>query len=278
MDRQTTIKKIREIQLAILIVAKEVHKICAENDINYYMCGGTFIGAIRHKGFIPWDDDIDFSMLYDDFQKFIEIARNLQHPWLEFDLPDPDNEDYANMFIKVYDKRTTLVEIHKEKHARGVFVDIFPVIYAKDTKEECWKEINHSIFLRKLIQSKKYDIYPHRPILRTMINIFLPLVSKKYLMKAALKHMNKLASHKAKFLIEPDGTKDNVYKAEYFDDPFVLYQFEDTAFYGVKRYHEYLTDVYHDYMQMPPEEQRYPLHVNYFNGKLPYKEFLKNLI
>lgn len=267
----------KTLQNAILKVGKEIHKICVENNIRYFMCGGTFIGAIRHKGFIPWDDDIDFSMLYDDFQRFLEIARNLQHPWLEFDLPDPDNKDYANMFIKAYDKRTTLIEVHKENEIRGVFVDIFPVIYAKNTKEECWREIKYSVLLRKLIECKKYDLYSHRPILRMFINTFLPLVSKEYLMKKAQQHMDKLASHKASFLIAPDGTKKDVYKAEYFYDPFVLYPFEDTEFYGIKQYDEYLTDVFHDYMKLPPEDQRQPHHVFYFNGELPYSEYSSNL-
>lgn len=275
MDKEQIMGQIREIQLAILKVAKEIHRICEENEIKYIMMGGTFIGAARHKGFIPWDDDIDFGMTYDQYLKFIEIARNLNHPWMVFDVPSPENKDYANMFIKAYDKNTTFIEVHKEKSVKGVFVDIFPVTYCHDTKKECYEELKRAKFLRKMLQSKKYDLYPHRPVLQFFVNCLMPFVSMKSLVKKAQKQIDRLSISETKYMVALDGTKKDVYDSRYFADDFELYDFEDTKFWGIKDYHGFLTDVFKDYMKLPPEDKRLPHHINYYNSNIPFEEYKK---
>lgn len=273
MVKNEIMSRIRETQMAILKVAKEIHRICEENDIKYIMMGGTFIGAARHKGFIPWDDDIDFGMTYDQYMKFIDVAKNLNHSWLEFDIPSLDNKDYANMFIKAYDKNTTFIEVHKEKSVKGVFVDIFPVTYCKNTKEECQKELHKAKIIRKMLQSKKYDLYPHRPVLRFFVNCLMPLVSMKSLVKKAQKQIDRLYANKTKYMVALDGTEKDVYDSKYFLEPFVLYPFEDTNFWGIKDYDGFLTDVFKDYMKLPPEDKRLPHHLNFFNPNVPYREY-----
>lgn len=265
--------EIRDIQMAILKVAKEIHNICVANDIKYFMLGGTFIGAVRHKGFIPWDDDIDFGMTYDQYLKFIGVAKKLNHPWIVFDFPGYENKEYANLFIKAYDKNTTFIEHGKEKDVRGVFVDIFPVVSACDTKVASLKEIKKAFYLRKLLQCQRYNLYKHKPLLNIVAKFVAFLTPRKLLYILSKHQFSLLAFKDKKYYVALDGTKKDVYDARYFKENYILYSFEDTEFYGIKDYDGYLTDVFKDYMKLPPEEKRVPLHLNYFIPDMPYREY-----
>lgn len=268
--------EIRTIQMAILKVAKEIHSICVTNDIKYFMLGGTFIGAVRHKGFIPWDDDIDFGMTYDQYIRFIEVAKKLSHPWLVFDFPEYENKEYANLFIKAYDKNTTFIERNKTKDVRGVFVDIFPVVSAHDTKEASLKEIKKSFYVRRLLQCQRYNLYQHRPLLNILTKLVAFWTPRKLLYNLSERQYSLLAFKDKKYYVALDGTKKDVYDFRYFQEEYVLYPFEDTSFYGIKDYDGYLTDVFKDYMKLPPEEKRVPLHLSYFNPDMPFNEYVKS--
>lgn len=265
---------IRDIQMAILKLAKEIHNICVKNNIKYFMLGGTFIGAIRHKGFIPWDDDLDFGMTYQDYLKFIEIARTLKHPWIVFDLPDYNNKNYNNMFVKAYDKNTTLIEHGKSNDIRGVFVDIFPVISAHDNKRRSLRELHYAFLWRHILLRKRYDLYPDRPLLSIATKIVSYIIPRKLIYCICEKQYKRLANGVSKkYYVALDGSSKDVYNERYFQEGYVLYPFEDTEFYGIKDYDSYLTDVFHDYMKLPPESQRKPKHLDYFNPNVPFLEY-----
>lgn len=275
MDKNEILSKIRDVQMSILKVAKEIHKICEENGIKYIMMGGTFIGAIRHKGFIPWDDDIDFGMTYDQYQKFIKVIKNMNHPWIVFDIPSIDNKEYANLFIKAYDKNTTFIEHDKPNDIRGVFVDIFPVVYAKDTKGESLKELKYGFCLRRLVQAKRYNLYEGRMMMTLFSKISASMVPRTLLYMLIQNQFKRLSNQKAKYFVALDGTKKDIYDGSYFAEDFVLYDFEDTQFYGIKDYDGFLTDVFGHYMQLPPEDKRLPHHISYFNPDIPFAEYRK---
>lgn len=266
-----------ELQNAILKVAKEIHVICQDHGIKYFMLGGTFLGAIRHKGFIPWDDDIDFGMTIPEYKKFIEVVKTMDHPWLDFDIPSVENVEYNKAFIKVYDRNTTLLEEQRQKiDARGVFVDIFPVGYAGNTYEDAVSYWNSFQFLRALLDRKKYTLHtgfhPKDMLLRILSHMF----TRRYLMNRMLSYIEREISRKD-YSILFDGFRNEITRSQYYDDPLRLYDFEDTQFYGISDYHGYLTDVFHDYMQLPPEDKRVGVHVKYLDLNLPYKEYLKSL-
>ena len=106
-----------------------IHKICVENDIKYSLAYGTLLGAIRHKGFIPWDDDIDVMMPRDDYNRFIELWDHIEHDG--YVLIDEDcSPDYNNNFAKIRKDHTTFLQYWRQKERKfhkGIYVDIFPV-------------------------------------------------------------------------------------------------------------------------------------------------------
>ena len=135
MDKLTT-AEVKKIELDMLAY---IHKVCVENNIRYWVCGGTLIGAIRHNGFIPWDDDIDIDMPRPDFERFKKIADSSRYMLLT-----AENEKYYYASAKLVDNNTVLNENNFEGNidGLGVFVDIFPLdglpSDAKKQRIELW--------------------------------------------------------------------------------------------------------------------------------------------
>lgn len=265
----------KELQKAILKVGKEIHKICVENGIQYMMQGGTMLGAIRHKGFIPWDDDIDFGMTWENYTKFISVVKNMNHPWLTFDIPSPENKSYGKLFIKAYDKNTTFIEWDKNEEAKGVFVDIFPIAYGGETKNETLKIWKDFQYIRALMDRKNYVLHKEFSIKDRVLRLLSYFYSRKSLVEKAYAFYEKANKNKTIFSMAYEGTKKDAVKSSYYETPFVLYPFEDTEFYGVADYDGWLTDVFKDYMQLPPKEMQVPHHYKFVDLNLPYEQYNK---
>ena len=125
MRRITDIQELRGVQLGIL---DDIHAFCVDNGIRYFLACGTLIGAVRHKGYIPWDDDIDLYMPRDDYERFINEFKSVSG---NCRVLDPKKEKhYYYTYAKVVDKRTLLVEPEADGYRIGVYVDVFPVDYA----------------------------------------------------------------------------------------------------------------------------------------------------
>lgn len=122
MQRMTT----EEIRQAQLEITDEVHRVCAAHGLRYFLEGGSLLGAMRHKGFIPWDDDMDLAMLRDDYDVFVENFR----AWRvndHIEISSPQLGDCIHPFTKLYDKRTFIKETYlREEYSLGVWADLFP--------------------------------------------------------------------------------------------------------------------------------------------------------
>ena len=128
---------LRKVQLTQLEIAKEIRRVCDENNIRYFLACGTFLGAVRHQGFIPWDDDMDIGMLRSDYEKFCRIAPQKLKPedCLQTWYTDPN---YSLPFGKVLKRNTPYLESKKTRKLKenGFYVDIFPYDYAPEDPAE----------------------------------------------------------------------------------------------------------------------------------------------
>ncbi len=174
-----------DLQKAILNIALEFKRICVKHGLKYSLAYGTLIGAVRHKGFIPWDDDIDFLMPREDYEKFIELCKTELNP--RFALRSLAESDYIYHFIKIDDTTTTLKEhYNKDKNYKGgVYIDIFPIDVAPQSK------FKRAMFLRKVkylrfrrnLAVTDFTNKKHSLKKRIIIKLFQNSNYRKYLLK-----------------------------------------------------------------------------------------------
>ena len=255
---------LRKVQLTQLEIAKEIRRVCDENDIRYFLSDGTFLGAVRHQGFIPWDDDMDVGMLREDYEKFCRIAPEKLGKDYVFQnwYTDPN---YGLPFGKVMKRGTIYLENKKTTRLRenGFYVDIFPYDYVPEA-EAAQKEM--AVKLRKLyrIQLMKCGYQPWMD--NGKVNWKKRLGYLYYQLLALGKHQQELA--KAYDAIATQYPESGVVCEQYgmftpnlFHDAKIFrefgnYSFEGETFQSVRDYHGYLSRMYGDYMQLPPENER----------------------
>lgn len=266
-------KDLRKAQLLMLKILKEVHKICEENNIKYFLSDGTLIGAIRHQGFIPWDDDLDIGMLREDYEKFCKIAPQILSE--NFILQNfQTDKGYGLQFGKVILKNTVWIEkVAKNTNRQwsGIYIDIFPYDNITENKK-MQKLINRLyIFIQGLILIKfKYiNISNYESMAKklkyVLKKIYLCTISKKLLIYIR-DSICKRYLNKSKTLVTKYGG--NFYKNQNpynFYKDLTLQKFEDTSFYIPKNYDKILKNLYGNYMEIPPIEKQRQHGIEYFD-------------
>ncbi len=266
-------KDLRKAQLLMLKILKEVHKICEENNIKYFLSDGTLIGAIRHQGFIPWDDDLDIGMLREDYEKFCKIAPKILSE--NFILQNfQTDKGYGLQFGKVILKNTVWIEkVAKNTNRQwsGIYIDIFPYDNITENKK-MQKLINRLyIFIQGLILIKfKYiNISNYESMAKklkyVLKKIYLCTISKKLLIYIR-DSICKRYLNKSKTLVTKYGG--NFYKNQNpynFYKDLTLQTFEDTSFYIPKNYDKILKNLYGNYMEIPPIEKQRQHGIEYFD-------------
>ena len=262
----------KEWNATILDILKAFMKICKDNGLTYYCCAGTAIGAVRHHGIIPWDDDIDVIMPRPDYDRLLEIAKTADFG--EYEIITPyDDETYPLYFSKLSNRNTTLIEDRQIPCVIGLYVDIFPldatdddVAKAKQLKDRYTKIINrlnavstHNTFGEYLSLLKKKEEWG-RFAIKT-----LAFFCRSALRRHLIRQMDRL-SH----LYDYDKAKNvQVYTGSYghrevFPKSWLgkgkEFPFEDTTVLLPECYDEYLRHFFNDYMQFPPVEQRIEKH------------------
>lgn len=250
-------------------IMQEIDRICKENDLQYYAAWGTLLGTIRHKGFIPWDDDMDMGMLREDYERFIEIAPKKLKP--EYFLQTwKTDKSYPYAFAKIRKKGTVFIEAVSQKtNAHNeIFVDIFPYDVYPDN-ETVRTKLMKKIMLLKYSLWMKDGMTPwlrHKSILDRLLvrakyvpHYFYALTHSRDAMIAEYeKLMPMYNAETSKYYVEQSGGTPFgkwIIPTECFKK-FIEVKFEDTMFLVPEKYDLYLKTVYGDYMQLPPVEKR----------------------
>ena len=238
-----------------------LNSICEDYSLRYYAIGGTFLGAVRHNGFIPWDNDIDVCMPRNDYYRFEKIV-NEQKGIYFVETPQSVNTDYCYSVAKMYDTTTTVVENIKYKTKRGVYIDIFPLDGIGNTLSEVKTNYGKIDFMNMIFTSRTSVVRPGRERWKNYIIRFasiLPshLINEKKLVKkldnmcARLDYENNayvgvlLTQYRKKYIMEK----------RLFED-IDHYRFEDIEVVGVKDYETYLTNLYGNWRALPPADKQ----------------------
>lgn len=252
-------------QLKVLLVdmLKWFHAFCEKNGLRYYALGGTMLGAARHKGFIPWDDDIDVGMPREDYNRLAELLSQEPNERYVLETPDTPAKDYYYPFSKLYDSKTTLIENTKYQIKRGIYIDIFPLDGIGNSLEESennYKSVHntYNLLLTKVAGVRKgRSLYKNLAVIAFRV---LPISPKRILKKLVAK-CSRYSWDDCEWcgnLVGAWRFKEVMPKA-YLGTP-KLYDFEDTVMYGAEDADAYLTNLYGDWRKMPPVEKRVTHH------------------
>ncbi len=235
---ELTDDEIKQVQLGIL---QKLDTVCKEHGIRYYICGGTLIGAVRHQGYIPWDDDIDVVMPLGDIIRLEEVLRNDEDYSFIGMSPDMEYFDACSLMV---DNRTVCDFNGFLQLTSGVSIDIFPFIGVPQGQEE----FDAYIKQMRTLEMKKWNLM--------------------YDMKACMQAYQEQIQYMMTFDYDTYDTIGNVLGRYFLKDIFPRYYFEETVelpfehlrLAAPKHYHEYLTRLYGDYMKLPPKEKQVGVH------------------
>lgn len=255
---------INEIHSLLLGTLEFIDKVCKENNIKYSVVGGTAIGAIRHKGFIPWDDDVDIGMLREDYEKFLKIMdsgkyNDTKYKCLHY---SPLYPNYYYRFAKMVDTTTSLTESNLIRNENmGLFVDIFPYDYVDETKIKKAIKKTRINSLMLVYASRKHYIW-HKNFFKNFIALpaytWAKILGKDFWMKKCIK-IEQACKTKTEIVAPFGGAYGikEIMPISIFDST-IRVPFETIEVELFNNYDTYLTNIYGDYMTPPPPEKRIP--------------------
>ena len=250
---------LRKVQMTELETLKVIDEFCQTHGINYSLYAGSLIGAVRHQGFIPWDDDLDICMSRDNYNKF--ILHWEQNPPKGYVLQNKENSPlFPSSFTKIRKDHTTFLhdEIDRGRFHTGIFVDVFPIDRVPKNilsrMSFYWNYMQYHLLTREYIPPESG--FATQMIARIVLKLNKPqkrLQKRQQLLERVTKYNNNSRFDTVgaeiistmKINLPPD-----------LMDEYTYLQFEDGKFMCFKQWDEYLRRTYGDYMQFPPEEER----------------------
>ena len=269
------IEGMKQIQVEIL---REFVSVCQRLQLRYYLIAGTLLGAVRHRGFIPWDDDIDVAMPRTDYEVFVQKGQALLPDgyFIQTNQTDPE---YVNCFAKIRNSNTTFLETtaRKMKINHGVFIDVFPLDYYPDNVKDQKKLNRKKVMYERRIGLKYY--YNEKPTLKSFLRR-LVLITLYPSCKNVIRKRDKLyrTVPESSMLINYGGAwgaREITPKVWYGEGTNLV--FEGLTVCAPCQYEKWLTQIYGDYMQLPPVEKRVTHHyTDVIDLHKSYKEYVQN--
>lgn len=256
---ENDLKKLHDTELEIL---DEFVRICDKYNLTYFLVGGTLLGTVRHKGFIPWDDDLDVGMPRKDYNQFIKLCDKELDKKYMLDSKDTNPKYYLN-FIKIRKKNTIFEQDFQVNYdgPKGIWLDVFPYDNAKsDTsmKVAIQNKINRTIF-SILHYKNEFFLSDRKLVIKKIISLLFRPVSNKFLLDIQDRVL-KWNSNKEKYPYFVSLSTTYSYKTELIEKekylPTIKMQFEGKDYNIPKEYDYILQKVYGDYMKLPPVEKQ----------------------
>lgn len=263
---------IHEIQSHTLDILISIDRVCREHNICCYLCDGTMLGAVRHGGFIPWDDDVDVCMPRPDYDRFMAHA----HEWLPKPLEAVCAETdplYPGPFGKVVDSSTTLIERMHIDYIAGLYVDVFPIDGIPSNKLLQRIHLGRYEYYKRILYFIHRDPFKHgRGISSWLPRLLRKLYTNERAQNAIRKVMLKYDFRKCNMSVNFDDGHRGVMPKLLYGKPTPIL-FEGHELMGVEHPHEYLSHTYGDYMVVPPHDEQRQHNFHYLDFHLPYREY-----
>lgn len=260
-----------------------------EHQLPYFMACGSALGAARHHGMIPWDDDTDIYMLRGDYERLLSMRPELNEVGLELAYLEK-GKDYYAPFAKLFNNNTTLWETSKYRYVIGSFIDIFPLDFADYGMQRIgrkWSKLR-SLFYQYQFTIEKHTIKDYYHSIRNgkVVDVFkwgvkriLYTRKRDSIIAEMIAYERTVGEESKKLLVSYTETQQYVFPFEWFQE-YIKVPFEDFEVRLPKGYKEYLTYFYGDYMKLPPIEKRYSTHEHYYlnlSESLDIYEIMKRL-
>jgi lipopolysaccharide cholinephosphotransferase len=269
---------LQENQKIAVGILDAVSKVCDEQGYRYYLVFGTLIGAVRHKGFIPWDDDLDIMMPRPDHDRFVEYFVNHREEFPNLKIFTPDlNKEYPYMITRVSDDRYRIVMENEKPYGMGAFIDIYPYDGMGDTWEEAVKFERRGDYLSSLcFQAARVHLEKGitkskiRKIIKPAVFLLSKAIGKDFFIAQLKKQARKKPYDTSKYVgnaVWGNGGDVCIYERTLFDK-YVLVDFEGKKYRAPQGYDQFLRHIYGDYMKFPKEQDRKPHH-GYYTIKNP---------
>lgn len=263
---------IRPLQLKVLDILLAVDKICKEHHLHYYLWAGTMLGAVRHQGFIPWDDDLDICMPRKDYDLLINhSAEWLPSPY-EMVSTELDNS-YPLPFAKIQDASTTLIERFHLSYLGGIYLDVFPIDGIPSNKLKQRIHFFQYQFYKKVLYFIFRDPYKHGH----GVSCWIPLLCRKFFttkgVQQKLHHlMTQYDFERCDYIVDHDDGLKGVLKKEILGNPTPVL-FEEKEVLGVEKFDTYLKQKYGDYLKIPAHGKQRQHNFHYLSLEEPYRTY-----